>query len=52
MKTSYSYSITFESVDKILWCAHSNKTSSIVLLYGTICFTVFYKMKFRLFLEF
>ena len=30
--------LTFESVDEILWCDHSNKTSSSVLLHGTICF--------------
>ena len=28
--------LTFESVDKILWCDHSNETSLAVLLYGTI----------------
>ena len=27
---------TFESVDEILWCDHSNETSSLVLLYGSI----------------
>ena len=25
--------LTFESVDKILWCDHSNETSSAVLLH-------------------
>ena len=30
--------LTFESVDKILWCDHSNETSLAVLLYGTIFF--------------
>ena len=44
--------LTFESVDEILWCDHSIKTSSAVLLHGTICFSVFYKMKFGIFLEF
>ena len=29
---------TFESVDEILWCDHSNQTSSAVLLHGTIFF--------------
>ena len=33
--------LTFESVDEILWCDHSNETSSAVLLHGTICFTIF-----------
>ena len=36
--------LTFESVDEILWCDHSNKTLSTVLLQGTICFAIFYKM--------
>ena len=44
--------LTFESVDEILWCDYSNKTSSVVHLYGTICFSIFYKMKFWTFLEF
>ena len=42
----------FESVDEILWCDHSNETSSAVLLHGTICFSIFYKMKFGIFIEF
>ena len=40
--------LTFESVDEILWCDHSNETSSAVLLHGTICFSIFHKMKFFL----
>ena len=28
--------LTFESVDQILWCDHSNETSSAVLSHGTI----------------
>ena len=44
--------LTFESVDEILWCDHSNETSLAVLLHGTICFSIFYKMKFGIFLEF
>ena len=44
--------LTFESVDEILWCDHSNETSSAVLLHGTIYFSIFYKMKFENFLEF
>ena len=27
--------LTFEYVDEILWCDHSNETSSAVLLHGT-----------------
>ena len=42
------------SVNKILWCDHPNETSFTVLLHGTICFLIFYKilMKFGVFLEF
>ena len=29
--------LTFESVDEILWCYHSNETSSAVLSLGTNC---------------
>ena len=43
--------LTFESVNKILWCGHSNETASAVLLHGTIWFSIFYKMKFGIFLE-
>ena len=38
--------LTFESVNEILWCDHSNETSSAVLLHGTICFSIFHKMNF------
>ena len=41
-----------DSVDEILWCDHSNETYSAVLLHGTICILVFYKMKFGFRLEF
>ena len=37
--------LTFESVDEILWCDHSNETSSGVLLYGTICFFFFFVLQ-------
>ena len=30
--------LTFESADKILWCDHSDETSSAVFSHGTICF--------------
>ena len=30
--------LTFESVDEILWCCHSNEFSSVVLSHGAICF--------------
>ena len=32
----YKVVLTFESVDEILWCYHSNETSSVVLSHGTI----------------
>ena len=44
--------LTFESVDEILWCDHSNETSWTILLDGTTCFSIFYKTKFGIFLEF
>ena len=50
--TLYKVVLTFESVDEILRCDHSNETSSAVLLHGTVCFSIFYKMKFGIFLEF
>ena len=34
--TLYKVVLTFESVDEILWCYHSNETSSAVLSHGTI----------------
>ena len=45
-------SVTFESVDEILWCDHSNETSLAVLLHGTICFSVFLQNEIRNFSEF
>ena len=45
MKTC-SVVLTFESVDEILWCDHSNETSLPVLLHGNNCFLIFYKMNF------
>ena len=33
--------LTSESVDEILWCDHSNETSSAVLSHGTIYIVVF-----------
>ena len=38
--------LTFESVDEILWCDHTNETSSAVLLHGVICFSIFNEMNF------
>ena len=39
--------LTFESVDKILWCGYSNETSLAVvyfLLHYTICYSILYKL--------
>ena len=49
---TFSVVLTFESVDEILWCDHSNETFSAVLLHGTIGFSIFEKIKFGIFLEF
>ena len=47
----YCVVLTFECVDKILWCDQLNETSLAVLSHGTIYFQQFYKMKFSLFLR-
>ena len=44
--------LTFKSVDEILCCHQSNETPSAALLRGTICFSMLYKMKFGIFLNF
>jgi len=45
--------LTSESVDEILWCDHSNETSSAVLSLGPFYILVsVYKMKFGIRLEF
>ena len=33
--------LAFESVVEILWCDHSNETSSVALLHDAICFSIF-----------
>ena len=43
--------LTFESVDEILWCDHSNETSLAVLLHDSLCFSIFYEMKFQILYE-
>ena len=48
MKTC-SIVLTFESVDKILWCDHSNETASAVLFHRTIYISIVYKMTFWFF---
>ena len=44
--------LTFESVDEILWCDHSNETSLAVFLHRSICFLIFYEWNLRFFLNF
>ena len=36
----YKVVLTFESVDKILWCDHSNESYGVVLSCGTVCYAV------------
>jgi len=49
----YKVVLTSESVDEILWCDHSNETSSVVLSHGNnYILKVFYKMKAGICLEF
>ena len=43
--------LTLGFANEILWCDHSNETSSPVLLYGATCFSLFYKMKFGIFYD-
>ena len=49
---SLEYAIlTFESVDQILLCDHSNETSSVVLSHGTICLSMRNKQRVGIFLN-
>ena len=44
--------LTLVSVDKTLWCNHSNEASSTILLHTAIIwFSAFYKIKFGIFLS-
>ena len=52
MSKSLKVFLTFESVDKILWCDHSNETSLPVLSYGAICFQNIIKQNLGISLEF
>ena len=36
----YKGGLTFESVDEILWCDHSNESYGAVLSCGTVCYAV------------
>ena len=48
----YKVALTFESVDEMLWCDHSNETSPALLSQYPVCFSAFYKEKFGVFVEF
>ena len=37
----YKVVLTFESVDEILWCDHSNETSSLLFSHGAVFFGIF-----------
>ena len=52
METCNAVVLIFQPVDEIIWRDCLNETSSAVLLHGTICFSIFYKMKFGKLLEF
>lgn len=38
--------LTFESVDKVQWCDHSNRTFYALLSHGIVCFPVCNEIKF------
>ena len=44
----YKVALTFESVDEILKCDHSNESSLGILSFGAVCFST---LKFCIFLE-
>ena len=52
MLESVKVVVTFESVDKILWCDHSNETSLPVLSNSAICFQNFTKRNLGIFVAF
>ena len=43
--------LTFESLDEIIRCDHSNESSLLALSHSAICFSTLYKMKFAILLE-
>ena len=45
----YKVDLDFESVNEILKCNHSNKSSSVVLFCSAVRFTHFFQYKFRIF---
>ena len=48
----YKVVLTFESVDEMLWCDHSNETSPALLSQCPVFFSAFCKEKFGIFVEF
>ena len=48
---SYRVVLTFESVNDILWCDHSNGTYVAVLSHSNICFTAVYTKKLGIFVD-
>ena len=48
---SYRVAPTFESVNDILWCDHSNGTCSAVLSHSNICFSAVYTKKLGIFVD-
>ena len=48
----YKVAVTFESVDEMLSCDHSNETSPALLSQCPVCFSAFYIEKFGIFVEF
>ena len=49
---TYDVVLTFESVDEIVCCGHSNESSPVVLSLGAILFSTSYKVRFGNFVEF
>ena len=43
----YEVVLTFEFVDEIPQCNHSNESLLAILLFGAVCFSLFCKMKFN-----
>ena len=48
----YKVVLTFDYVEEILTRDHSNKINKAVLSSGTVCFSLFFKMKFGIFMNF
>ena len=48
----YKVVVTFASMNEILWCYHSNKSSSLIFSRATIHLAAFCKMRFGNFVEF